>query len=391
MTQKKDGKRFVIYLAGPITGCNDAQKTVWRMRVRNQWESEFDFIDPTEQLVSPEEISKEAIYEVIKRDEEAIKSADALLANMWKESIGTATGMVIARKEGKPVVAIDQNHLGSRVLAYYADAVCETEQQARKELRSLLKQQNRVCWVIKKNQQPREEFHREKLAESVRKACQAAGKDDVIAPAKIIPLALEKINEGQRVGEGEITTSSIKNAVWESLAELESDPLRGDTFAGVRRAWELYDAERKGGLTDLFVRKPADSKVHKRPLKVLVHCTSSHTSIWGVHVRSIQDVPKSARPFFNEICRIEGIREVRLTEMSEGPDLGRCLAELIASKNPATIEGKCYDRGKKGNMQAFQVLVLDEDSTESIRETLLKHLRSCGMLRLKDVDSTGEL
>jgi len=43
-----------IYLAGPITGCNEDQKKVWRDRIRRSW-PEFKFYCPVERL---EELSE---------------------------------------------------------------------------------------------------------------------------------------------------------------------------------------------------------------------------------------------------------------------------------------------------------------------------------------------
>ena len=40
--------KFHVYLAGPISGCNDTQIRQWRDEVKRKYETHFDFIDPAE-------------------------------------------------------------------------------------------------------------------------------------------------------------------------------------------------------------------------------------------------------------------------------------------------------------------------------------------------------
>lgn len=41
------GRKFRVYLAGPISGCNDAQKHEWRDEIKRRYAAHFDFTDPT--------------------------------------------------------------------------------------------------------------------------------------------------------------------------------------------------------------------------------------------------------------------------------------------------------------------------------------------------------
>ena len=41
-------ERFQVYLAGPITGCNDEQIHRWRDEVKAKYANDFTFIDPTQ-------------------------------------------------------------------------------------------------------------------------------------------------------------------------------------------------------------------------------------------------------------------------------------------------------------------------------------------------------
>ena len=96
-------QKFHVYLAGPVSGCsNDDQVRRWRNEVKkSQYSKSFDFIDPAElPLLRPEATARQAV----KEDLRTIKRADGLLVNTWRESIGSAIGIVHAHKEGRPVV-----------------------------------------------------------------------------------------------------------------------------------------------------------------------------------------------------------------------------------------------------------------------------------------------
>ena len=62
-----------VYLAGPIAGCNEDQRRVWRNDLKRGFHDEFDFIDPMDNLLDVEASD----FEVVQADAEAIKSADA--------------------------------------------------------------------------------------------------------------------------------------------------------------------------------------------------------------------------------------------------------------------------------------------------------------------------
>ena len=64
-----------------------------------------------------------------------------------------------------------------------------------------------------------------------------------------------------------------------------------------------------------------------------------------------------------------------------------CLAELQASRDPRIIHGKCFDKGKKGEVQIFHIQVHDQSRTEQIRTKLIEHLGGAGLLKLRDKDA----
>jgi len=164
-----------VYLAGPIAGCNEAQMKVWRQSIKSQWGQKFDFIDPVDQI-----IDQGKAQEAVEADILAIESSDAVIANMWKESIGTAIGVFIARKKARPVVVIDKNHFRSKMLAYWANAVVNSEYEAIQYLQDWFKSQDKIVSVVKRSGKV-ERFDCEKLAESIQAASRAAGHEDILA------------------------------------------------------------------------------------------------------------------------------------------------------------------------------------------------------------------
>lgn len=369
-------KKPRVYLAGPISGCNDDQRTHWRRLVKARHGDEFEFLDPAEDLVQ----EHDAPYQVVERDVRAVGRADAVLANMWRESIGTAMGLVIAKLRHKPVVVADPNRIGSRMLAYYADAVTADLHEAVKHLRALLRFRPDSTAVVKRDSE-REPFDLQKLSGSIRKACRRAACDDLLLPLEVVPLTLRKLARDDARPVREVTTSQIRAAVWDVLAWMESEPERHVPVAGVRQAWEEFDGERRRGGA---LQAPARGAVtvHVQPQLVAVQVGKSHACIWGKGVKSLKDIPKPARAVFEELCRVDGLRHIRLTQSGDGPKEGACQVALSASKTSGTIEGKCHDpKAQRGRVQHFQVLVHDPSRTEDVLRALREHLAKQGLLR----------
>ena len=54
-------RKFRVYLAGPISHCNESQKRRWRETVKHEYEAKMTFLDPVENLSGPEA----SAYEVV--------------------------------------------------------------------------------------------------------------------------------------------------------------------------------------------------------------------------------------------------------------------------------------------------------------------------------------
>jgi len=354
--------RFRVYLAGPISGCNDEQRRFWRRWVREH-EPEFEVLDPTDNLGDPAEDS----YDLIRRDLQAIEQSDGVLVNMWKESIGSAIGVVQARRHGKVVVVADPNRLRNRMLDFYADAVVSSLSEAVRVLRNLLRYQQRL--VVMKRGGSQEPFDRGKLVDSIRDACRESGRRDIVVPQLVLVHVIERLGEFVgKAGSGLITTTDIERLVLGVLEQLEQSEEHRDAVKGVAAAWRASAAGKHGArAASRGVR--GDGDTHAGPvLAVTITSDKSHATIWGKTVKRLGDIPSApARRVFETIMRVEGIRDIRLTKMAKGFASRPNGAELVASKTAGVIEGRLFDKGRKGNVQFFQIRVHDSSKTEHVR------------------------
>lgn len=359
-----------IYLAGPIAGCNDAKRKTWRDDLKRGFGDEFRFIDPTDNLIDPER----SHYDVVKADEEAIRSADAVLAHMWRESIGTAIGVMHAHSVGKIVVVCDPNFIGSRLLGFYSDAVESSLPHALHAIRTFLRSE-RLVTAVEKADGTREPFERGKLTASVRGACVQARQSDIVPARAIVARTLEVLFQ-EAADERVLTTQEIREAVWQAVAELGSDPAQQGDYEAIRRAWERH-AEMKCGKVQAPVVEAAvlSVPIHDAPLDVRLH-SRGHKTIWGNRMSS------DALQIFGEIMRIEGLSEIVLGPFSNtGSPPAKPHVRIQASKQPTIIEGKCYDKGSHGTLQTFQVRVANSAQRDAILATLRAHLIERGHIR----------
>jgi nucleoside 2-deoxyribosyltransferase len=369
-----------IYLAGPITGCNEGQKKVWRDRVRRSWSNDFNFYCPVERLDAlVERKVRITPYQVVNLDMKAIRESDAIIANMWKESIGTAIGVALAAFNGKPVVVIDKNMLNSRTLNFYAYAVVSDEDEAIQRLKEYFRTVDKIQTVQKSKGKPEEQFRIDKLVVSIRNACYAAGQNEFLAAAEIVPEVLAKLATVETAAEGSVKSSAIKNAVFEVLAELENDEEKGESFQRIRQAWDQFN--KKEPLTEFSPQPQPRIKIFCDPQPVAFFNPKAHKLLWGkLKIRKVEDIPVSARGVFREICRVDGIGEIHFGNIDGPPHHGPCKVEISAHNNPRQIKGTCFDEGKYGGLQTFKIRVKDQSLRDHVLNTMREHLRSLGLL-----------
>ena len=363
--------KFRVYLAGPMSGCNDVQMRSWRDTVKAGYGSKMTFLDPVDNLLDPEA----SPYEFVEADLKSIREADGLLVNMWQESIGTAMGVAHAHRHGRAIVVSDPNHLENKLLAFFADAVEETPLRAARALFNLLRAE-RSWRVVKSGGGTEERFERRKIMEAVRGACRDAKRDDIVIPGLVLSQVIERLRTSDRKINKSLTATDIDNAVTGVLSALESDTRHVDAANGVLSAWQ----DRRNRQAQRAGPERTRTDRDRMPLvQVPVSSTKSHATIWGKTIKRIDDIPSpAARRIIGIIVAVPGITEIKLGPFGHKGNRRRCLALVSESKTPHVIEGKLFDEGPKGTMQSFQVWVQSDEAKQSVMAEIESALRREG-------------
>ena len=362
-------QKFCVYLAGPIHGCNDDQIRQWRDDVERKYAPHFTFSDPAKRL-----LGKSATpYEIVEADLRAIDEADGLLVNMWRESIGSAIGVVHAHRKGKPVVVADPNHLKSRMLDFYVDAVKESPLKAARALLDLLRAE--ADWfVIKSTERDEEPFERRKLMAAIRAACRSAGRDDLVVPRLVLPVVIDRLKKSDRRTRKRFATDDIATEVLATLADLEGDPTYGPLVTRIASAWEERRQQEKRHDRQRAPRRRITAPVTGH---VDIACSKSHGTIWGKTVKKLDDIPSTdARKVFQAIWGVSGITRISLGRFGRKESRSACRAFVGGSKTPCVIEGKLFDRSDKGTMQSFQVRIQSDSDKQTILDGIIATLKT---------------
>ena len=362
-------QKFRVYLAGPMSGCNDVQMRRWRDTVKDSYGSKMTFLDPVDNLLDPEA----SPYEFVEADLQNIMEADGLLVNMWQESIGTAMGVAHAHHHGRAIVVSDPNHIENKMLTFFADAVEENPLQAAKALLNLVRTE-RSWRVVKSGGRTEERFERRKIMEAVRATCRDAKRDDIVIPRLVLPQVIERLHASDKKINRSLTATDIDNAVTDVLNALESDAFHADAVAKVLNAW------RDRGNRASRLTGPARIKTDRDRLpavQVPVSCGGkSHATIWGNTIKRIEDIPSTAaRRVLGSIASVQGITKITLGQFGHKGSRSRCQAWVGESKTPYVIEGKLFDTGPKGTMQSFQVWVQSDGAKLAVAAEIESALR----------------
>jgi len=241
--------RIKVYLAGPITNCNTDQKVAWRKRMKADLRNAgFQPMDPTD-----EKARKGAL--AVSAD---IEEADVIIANMWRESVGTVLGIVQAQRLGIPVILIDQHYLNSPILQSLADETVRTETAAVNVLRDRIETSLRpdlsVTKKLKSGKLSSDPFNVRKLQRSLKSSCTMAGIDDAV----FCTLLLRRVRRSiiDNAAEGKIRSEDIKRTIFVELDKLASENVQlsdhdsrkmQSSASLMRERWEEYDAFMKEG------------------------------------------------------------------------------------------------------------------------------------------------
>ncbi len=231
-------KLLNVYLAGPMTNCSERQKTVWRKRVKDALKTEFKCLDPTDPHAQKGALAVSA----------DIEEADVVIANMWRESIGTTIGIVQAKRMGIPVILIDQHYLDSPILkSLVGDCIVHSEEAAINKLRNeIAPSLAGKVMVMKRKGPPAVPFDIKKLQKSLKSACQAAGVDDPIFHV----LLSRRVHRAvlSTADASPIRTATIRDRVFQELRNISHDSLgEGDAHQvehanALREAWEFHES-----------------------------------------------------------------------------------------------------------------------------------------------------
>ena len=360
-------EKFRVYLAGPISDCNDEQKVKWRNEIKKKYSENFDFLDPIENLL-PENASDS---DIVKEDIRAIKESDGLIVNMWRESVGSAIGMVHAHIVGKPVVVSNPNHIGSKTLAFYSDALEDSPLRAAKTLRNILQVESKLK-VLKHNERGLEQFSRKKLLNSLKSVCRNAKKDDILLPRITFPIIIEKLEGSDRTIGNQVSSTEIYSTVLQTFQELETNPLAGTLVSGLSQQWKA--SRRDKSSPDREIVSEPDVPAYSEKGNVPVSCTDSHGTIWGNTITAIDQLPQRIRPIFDRIVNVHGITRIKLAQFGHGQERNTVGAFVGESSTDYLLDGKIFDKAPKGTVQEFQVWVQFDSRKRSILQNIKNSL-----------------
>jgi hypothetical protein len=238
-----------VYLAGPITNCSERQKTEWRKRMKAALVREgYRCVDPTDERARKGALAVTA----------DIEEADVVIANMWRESIGTAIGIVQARRMGIPVILIDPNYIDSPILgSIVGDAVVHDEAAALHKLQKEVAQSLSREITVTKRDGSTVAFDLKKLQKSLKAACLQAGVDDPIFHI-LLSRRVQRAIYASASSEP-IKTETIRDRVFQELQKISHDAQFAgeeerqllDHATALQYAWEFHEKLVKEQVRDL--------------------------------------------------------------------------------------------------------------------------------------------
>jgi hypothetical protein len=233
-----DKRVLSIYLAGPVTNCNEKQKTEWRKAIKAKLaKAGHKSIDPVDHT------DWRPLKETVEIDR-----SDVVIANLWRESVGTVIGIMQARSRGKPVILIDPNYLENTALQHLVgkDFIVRGIDEAVNLLPQLVEQLNKVV-SVRKSDGTLEPFTPSKLHDSLNAVCARAHVEDAILPDLVANAVHGAALKGEK--NGQIHADQIKRLVFNKLSEIATDNLYEEELkkraAALCHAWGEYERVKK--------------------------------------------------------------------------------------------------------------------------------------------------
>jgi len=290
--------KLKVYLAGPISNCNKKQRTEWRKDITKRIEKLGHIcIDPAAHTTDTRD-NWTPLREMVDID-----SSDVVIANLWRESIGTVVGIVQARRKGKPVILIDQNYLDSLVLKRIVGESCIVHSiEAAVDKLPKIASQFAGEASVRKRSGVVEPFKLVKLHNSLNALCAKAGIQDAVLPELVAQGVHAAVKAAAR--NGSVDSKQIKDFVFDELDQLsrETDKLYEDSLKQAARslkgAWEKYQPVKNDNRT-------LDELAREEKL--------SNDRIEGIETenaalrRTLQDYDKLLQAANSDSCRFKSV------------------------------------------------------------------------------------
>jgi transcriptional regulator NrdR family protein len=206
-----------------------------------------------------------------------IDRSDVVIANLWRESIGTVVGIVQARRKGKPVILIDSNYLDSSVLKMIVgkDSVVHSVEGAINKLQREIMPQLAESVSVRKRNGTVEPFRLVKLHSSLNALCAEAMIEDAVLPDLVAREVHNAVKGAAR--NGTVESEQIKNFVFDQLDQLSrlTDKLYEDDLKHraslLKAVWEKYQHTKddRRALEDLAQEEKQKEQVQNAKIKQL--------------------------------------------------------------------------------------------------------------------------
>jgi transcriptional regulator NrdR family protein len=333
-------RTYIVYLAGPITGCNDDQKNRWRKEFKQivgKRRNDVEFHDPTEWSTDWRPL----------RETFLLRTVDVVVANMWKESIGTTVGIMQALDLGKPVILIDPCYLNSKILeGLLGDKPARSVQEAADRLIDLLDRTRDVS--VQKSTGEVVPFELTKLVASIQTACAAAHIPEDQFANQISRAVLQSL-EMSADSERPVPTSAIRGAIFKVLEDYSSNQWYDAEIrrlaAAVKREWEKKEKYKRGDV--IFENMKADLTAARAEAE-------QYKELWMAAARSRKAAPHGDEPSSGS----SNLRAPRLRALEEAVRLAeekwRDSLEILPS---AHRSARNYDKWRDAD-RAFELLDL---------------------------------
>jgi hypothetical protein len=234
-------KSLIVYLAGPVSNCSAKQKTEWRHDIKKRLKGlGHNWFDPTDHA------NWTPFREMVQIDK-----SDVVIANLWRESIGTVVGIVQARRKGKAVILIDPNFIESFLLKEMVgeDYIVHSIEKAINKLQDFVLPQLSQHLKVKKSDGSLEDFSLPKIVRSLNTVCANAHIDDAVLPDLVAREVGNLIRRSSR--DGCVSAAEIKLRVFEQLDQLarQSDNLYEEDLKDrarvLKEQWERHELIKK--------------------------------------------------------------------------------------------------------------------------------------------------